>query len=633
MLAGKLKIILILAAPFAMAACVSFSNNSGRRDNSENNDSARYHDSAFNDLNRAPASMNPPAGAGSPKHPMDPVYMRTQGDYQFALGEAYSFEGNHLKAIEAFKTVLIYDQESSIVPMRLAAEYVKMGMLNEAIQFAENAVERNPKSADAHLLLGGLYSTLKSYAKALSQYDEVLKISPKNTEAPMYIGAVYAEQKQFDKAIKYFEALSKNEDYTTPHLAHYYIGRIRTEQVGAQYQKAAEASFKKALEIKHDHVESIMALAGVYEKTGNEEKVLKTLKDFQRDFGPSLKVAEALVQKYLESEKYELAFEQLEILEANTEDSLNVKVKMALVLIEQKKYDQAILRLHDILRHVPDSDKIRFYLAAVYEELNKSDEAIKHFSQIPSGSQFYGEAILHAAYLMKQQKQVGPAIDLVEKGMQSREDIPQLYALYASLLDEKGDIKKAQAVLEKGVKKFPEHVQIRFFLGTVFDRLGDKEKTVENMKLVLKMDPNHIQGLNYLAFTYSEMNTNLDEAEKLVRRALEFEPNDGFILDTLGWVLYKKGDIRESIKVLELAYQRNSTEAVIAEHLGDAYFKQQLVEKAKVMYEKAVENESDLEKAKNIRAKIAALQGQEMKRAERQPASVSDSVSEPSPQN
>jgi tetratricopeptide (TPR) repeat protein len=299
-------------------------------------------------------------------------------------------------------------------------------------------------------------------------------------------------------------------------------------------------------------------------------------------------------------------------------------MRMALVLIEQKKYEKAVVKLKEVLRQVPESDKIRFYLAAIYEEMGKSSEAIENFSRIPAESQYYGESIVHAAYLLKQAKQVEAAIDMVKEGLAKRQDVAQFYSIYASLLDEKGEYQQAAKILADGSEKFPDNVQLQFFLGTIQDRLGDKSQVVEHMKKVIEMDPNHVQGLNYLAFTYAESNKNLEDAEKLARRALEIEPNDGYIQDTLGWILFKKGKFAESIKVLESALKNQPNEAIIAEHLGDAYTKHQLVEKARQMYQRAADSETDVTKAREIRAKITALDKQEIQTSDRKPASTSE---------
>lgn len=614
MLSKKVLILFSVVMNLVAVACVSTPQRSFV------SGSGFYYDSAFNDRNRAPASMSPPSVAADGSDQLDPVYLRTQADYYFQVGEAHSLEGQHQKAVEAFKMVLVYDPRTSQVHLRLAAEYVKLGMLTQALEHSEIAVKRDPKSVDARILLGGLLSTLKVYDKAIQQYEQVLKLEPSNVEAPMYIGAVYAEQKQFEKAARYFEKLAKNEDYATPYIAWYYLGRIRAEQAGKAYEKAAETAYLKALSLKPNYIEAVLALGSLYTKNDRETKAVELYKNHQREHGPNARLAGLLADHYLEQEQYDLAYEQLEILENYSDDTLSARMRMALTLIGQKKYDKAVIKLKEVLRQVPESDKIRFYLGAVYEEMGKAPDAIEHFSRIPSDSQYYGEAVVHAAYLSKQIGKLDEAISMVRKALDKRTDVAQFYAIYASLLDEKNDYVQASKILDEGTKKFPENVQLRFFLGTVADRLGEKSKVIENMKLVIEMDPNHVQGLNYLAFTYAEANNNLDEAEKLVRRALEIEPHDGYILDTLGWILYKKGKFQDAIKVLEAAVRHQPNESIIAEHLGDAYHKHQLVDKARQMYKRAAETETNEKKIREIRQKITALEQQELKYTDRTPA-------------
>lgn len=593
-------------------ACTTYqsSNQAEQATGFRSSEGGRYFESSYDDKNRAPASLTPPLAFGDDRK-MDPAYVQEQADYHFALGESLSYQGKNQNAIEEFKLVLAYDKNSSLIFRRLAAEYLKLGLVTEALEYAEQSVKIDPKDKDSKLLLGSLFYALKLYPKAILQYEDVLKLDPDNTEAPLYIGATYAEEKMYDKAVKYFESLAKNDEFTTPHLAYYYIGKVRVEQEDKKFLKAAESAFKKALEIKPDHAETVLALGALYNKLGQKEKTLSLYKTYQKDFGPSFKIAEVLSQTYMEEEKFEEALEQLEVLEKNSDDPLNAKVKIALIFIEKKKFTAAVEKLHEIIKLVPDSDKIRFYLAAVYEEMNSKPEAVEHFLKIQPDSQYYPDSVLHATYLLKTLQQTDKAIKVVTDGIKNNDQIPQFYALYASLLDEKNDHKTAVKMLTAASEKFPDNVQIKFYLGTVFDKLGDKEKVVTNMKQVIEMDPNHSQGLNYLAFTYAEMNSHLDEAEKLARRAFELDPKDGYVLDTLGWVLFKKGLYKDSLKTLEAAFQLTPQESIIAEHLGDVYMKNQLVEKAKEMYEKAVTFETDSTKIKLIKEKLTSLDKQQ----------------------
>lgn len=575
-------------------------------------DASPYFDAAYNDHNRAPASMTPPQDAANHEKRLDAPNQRALADYHFSVGEAYSFDGKHSQAIESFKTVLIYDPSSIQVKLRLAAEYVKMGSSSEALRLALEASKENPKLIEPHLLLGGLYTSLKNFDDAIKEYETALRLDKKNTDAMMYLGAVYSEKKEYDKAAGYFEALAKTETYMTPQAAYYYIGRIREDQGTPAAQKAAESAYKKALSLKPEYTEASMALAGYYLKQKKNNLAIEQLKNFQRNYGPNLRVAEVLSSLYLQDEKYDLALEQFEIMESDPDETLNVKVKTALIYIDQKQYPKAAEKLQSVLKVAPDSDKIRFYLAAVYEEMGEKAKAIDQFAQVPSISQFYQDSVIHAAYLLKEDKNISEAKKLVEKALTDRKDIPQFYALYASLSDNLESVEKAIATLKAGEEKFPEYVQIQFFLGTLWDRKGDKEQSLRHMKKVIDLDPNHVQGLNYLAFTLAEMGKDLDQAEKMVKRALEIEPKDGFVLDTYGWILFKRGQGHDAVRILEQAHRIQPQESIIAEHLGDAYYKIQLLEKAKKMYEKAASATDDTMKIQQLQTKVTSIEKQEL---------------------
>lgn len=585
---------------------------------------ATYYESSFNDRNRAPAFFAP-ATAGE-EGTLDPVYMRTQADYYFAMGESFSLDGQSQKAIESFKNALVYDQNSSAVNMRLATEYLKQGLISESLAQAEDAVKKDPKNVEIHLLLGGLYSSTKVYTKAMQEYETVLKIQPDNLEAPLYIGALYSEQKQSEKAIKYFDSLAKNSNYSSPHLAYYYIGRVRLEQ-GDKFEKMAEDAFKKSLQLKPEFADSVLALGALYTKQKKAEKAISMYLEFQKINSPNPRVAEVLSQIFIDRGEFDKAYDQLEVVESESDDPLNARMKMALILIEQKRYELAAHKLEAVLADAPDSDKVRFYLAAVYEETKQNEKAVREYSKIPATSTYYGESVVHGSYLLKNMGKLNEAIKMAAQGLKDRGDQPQIFAMYASLLDEKADYREAAKILEQGLAKFPMNAQLRFYYGTINDRLGHKDVVVSEMRKVLELDPNHVQSMNYLAFTYAEMNLHLSDAEKLARRALELEPKDGYVLDTLGWILFKQAKISESIKFLEAAHQHQSKVSIIAEHLGDAYYKHSMVEKAKSMYLKAADLETDKKKVEEIKNKIFAIERQELA-GPRLPASIKSPIAE-----
>lgn len=581
-----------------------------------------YRDSTFGNLNPAPTALRPPDYNSDGETPiLDNAYLSSQADYHFTMGESLSYEGQSPRAVEEFKLTLIYDPKSVHVRLRLAAEYVRMGMITEAVEQGEIAVEMQPSNVDALMLLGGLYTGLKMYEPARKQFESVLKTQPGHPEAAVYLGALFAEERRYDESISYFEALASNKEFKDPERAYYYIGRVRSEQ-GAEYYGVAEKAFIKALQLKSEYPEAASALATLYKAQGKDKEMEQVLRSYQDKFGPEREMARQLSHYYLEKEEYEKALTQLETLDSFERDNLNIKIQIALILIEQKRYENAAQRLEDVLLQAPESDKVRYYLGAVYEEVGQPDLALIHYARIPSSSTYFPEAIVHTAHIQKTKGNLPRALQTLEKAIEEEPELPQLYAYYATLLDEQKNYRKAMTMLTGAVEKFPTNTQLLFFLGTMHDRLGNSKETISQMVKVLDQDKDHVQALNYLAYTYAELGKNLDEADVLAQRALELQPNDGYILDTVGWISFKRGDVENAIKYLEAAFKLKSDEAIIAEHLGDAYLRHEMWQKAQKMYMKAAQLEGDQPRAKKLQEKIANVQSQNQ-RPSRAPASLS----------
>lgn len=566
---------------------------------------ASYRNPELSNFNPAPKSMSPPQ-SGAEDTVVDPTHLRTQADYHYALGEALSFDGESDKAVEEFKLALVYDVNSASIRLRLGTEYLRQGLLTEAVEQAEQAEKLEPENVAVNEFLGSVYGALKMYKQAGEKYQNVMRKDPNNKDVPMQMGALLVEQEQFDAAETYFMKASKTEDGDQNHMAYYYVGKMRLGQ-GAIYFKQAEKAFIQCLQIKPDFEEGALALYELYSARDEKPRALKLLESFQDQFGPKKSVAYQLGQYYLEKENYEKAFKHLQVLESFEQQNLNVKVKIALILIEQKKYDEAIDKLEQIIVLAPSSDKIRFYLAAVYEETGKHDLAIQNFNRIESTSTYFAEAVVHSAYLYRKKQDLDAASRLLQKSIAARDDVPQFYAFYASLLDERREYKAGSVMLEQATKKFPDNTQLRFYLGSMYDRLGRQEDMIAEMRKVLSVDEKHVQALNYLAYTFAESGKNLDEAESMARSAMKLQPNDGYILDTVGWVIFKQGRVEEAIQYLETAHRLRPEESIIAEHLGDAYYVYELSDKAKQMYLKAVSFEKDQEKVVKIKAKLDTL--------------------------
>jgi len=155
-----------------------------------------------------------------------------------------------------------------------------------------------------------------------------------------------------------------------------------------------------------------------------------------------------------------------------------------------------------------------------------------------------------------------------------------------------------------GLEENKENMDLLFQLGAIYDKMGNFEKMIVQMKEVLRLDPNHADALNYLGYSYADRGIHLDEALKLIQKAMTLKPNMGYITDSLGWVYFKLGDYEKARIELEKANQLTPDDPIVTEHLGDSYYKLHRIEKAVEFYEKALKLEPKPDQVERLKNKI-----------------------------
>ncbi len=133
------------------------------------------------------------------------------------------------------------------------------------------------------------------------------------------------------------------------------------------------------------------------------------------------------------------------------------------------------------------------------------------------------------------------------------------------------------------------------------------DQGVEQMQSILKINPENVDALNYIGYTWTQKGEHLDEAGKMLKRALVLRPNNGYIQDSWGWYLFVRGRVNEAVVELEKAASLKPNESTILEHLGDAYLRNNLEEKALARYMDAVKFAEDEEGRKKIADKVGSL--------------------------
>jgi tetratricopeptide (TPR) repeat protein len=159
-------------------------------------------------------------------------------------------------------------------------------------------------------------------------------------------------------------------------------------------------------------------------------------------------------------------------------------------------------------------------------------------------------------------------------------------------------------VLEATLKKYPDTPGLMYEVAMVYeqlDRLDDMEKM---LRKVIAVQPDYAHAYNALGYSLADRNLRLPEAKTLIERALNLAPDDAFILDSMGWVLYRMGDNAQAIPYLQRAYSLRP-DAEIAVHLGEVLWASGQQDKAKDVWRNVQSKDPTNESLRGTLARLA----------------------------
>ncbi|KAB2837682.1 tetratricopeptide repeat protein, partial [bacterium] len=280
-----------------------------------------------------------------------------------------------------------------------------------------------------------------------------------------------------------------------------------------------------------------------------------------------------------------------------------------------KDFDQAIDRFNKVLQLSPQNDRVSYYLGLLEAQRKNYPKALRYFENVPTSSELYKESVLRIALVYQEMNQIPQAIEHVQKALKVRKDVPELYELLGTLYGKQGQYAKGIAAVDQGLKKFPNQERLLFSKGVLQDKQGEFEKSIETMRRLLVVNPRNSSALNYIGYSYADRGMNLQEAVALLTQANEIKPNDGYILDSLGWAHFKAGNREKALQLLHQANKLSPNEPIILEHLGDVYLDKGDKEKARGYFQAAVAaaigqehpEAREVEDLKRIQSKLTAL--------------------------
>ncbi|WP_429931771.1 tetratricopeptide repeat protein [Agrobacterium vitis] len=316
---------------------------------------------------------------------------------------------------------------------------------------------------------------------------------------------------------------------------------------------------------------AVMALATLEAKTGNKQKALDALAagdEVLNNYPPFKAMRERI-------EKGEVPKPQVATAD---EGAASVLFSIGGALNRQGTQDTVALYLQLSRALDPDSADTLIMLGGIAEGNKQTDLAISLYKQVPAESPMRRISEMQLGLALAETGKVEESKAHLKSLIASDPQDIRSYLAYGSVLSDAKDYTEMAANYDKaaeiigsapGKNQWP----VFFQRGIAYERLKKWDQAEPNFRKALELNPQQPQVLNYLGYSWVDMNRNLQEGLEMIKKAVELKPDDGYIVDSLGWAYYRLGRYDEAVEELERAVQLKAGDATINDHLGDAYWR------------------------------------------------------------
>jgi tetratricopeptide (TPR) repeat protein len=546
----------------------------------------------------APQIRPSPAGIKKPDRQSDSfnlkpaadLVLRPEGERKagalahFIEGMAFEENGEMDQALEAYRKVLNVDPGQSDLASRVAAMLIRQDDFPQAIDVLKDAIKANPNDAEPYRQLAFIYAKyLKKTDQAVDYANRAIALNPRDIEAYERLCEIELAAGEEKKAREVLERATK---------VHSDDAAFWT-RLGKLY---AAILFKPDAQPKPDELGRVNEIfKKAAERANDDPAILKDVADY---YASSQQLKEAIPL-------------YLRVLELQPDDA-NAREKLATGFILTNQRGKAVEMLEQIIKQHPEKYQPYDLLAQVLDEEARSLQRAKHLdeakAQFAKVAANYEQSLLispnHAGtYLRLAELFLGPlkdagrAVKFLTEARRRFPGAPEIVYYLALAQREAKHTQQAVATFEEALHEAEldqdnEIVNAKFYFnyGATAERAGLYEKAADLLRKSIALDPaNAAEAYNYLGYMWVDHNMHLEEAEGMIKRALQIEPNNGSYLDSLGWLEFRQGKFDQALAdLLRAAKNLEHDDSVVFEHIGDTYLKLNRVPQALEAWQKAL---------------------------------------------
>lgn len=543
----------------------------------------------------APASDPPPETANGESRDLSCAY------FYFLWGAHAESNKNYSEAQEAYEKALICDPEADYVLKKLPVLLIKMEKLHAAAQWLREAIKKNPNDIDNQLLLARLDVNTGDFNEAIQIYEKILELAPDNSTVRLRLGYLYSQQGRYKEGEKTIKVLLVKDPGS--YFALLYLARLAIQS--GDFDSAA--IFYEKILPQHWSPELVYEMIEFYSMREQYKRVEQLYSSILKKDPENEQAALGRVHSLLLLDQEKEALKELARIRSFSSKPTNIDLISSRVFIRTRNFDKANVLLERILAK-EESSAARYMLAVIRYETDKHEAALAHLRRISKDDEEFENSITLQAKILTDLQRTPEAITLVKKLIDNpNRRQPLYYSLLAGIYLNQKQLADGHNVLEKGTELYPDNVQLSFEYGLLLEKEGKQNEAIARMEKVLELQPDHVEALNYLGYTWAENNVHLDKALEYIKKAIVLKPDNGFILDSLGWVYFRMGELEKARTALERAIVLEPEDPYIQEHMGDIFQASGQKGRARDAWHKARGLFQDQELKEQIQKKIDEL--------------------------
>ena len=483
--------------------------------------------------------------------------------YEFLLGEIALQRGDNALAAQTFLDLAKRTRDPRVA--RRAVEIANQSRMPElALEAAKTWHELDAGSSQALQVVAALLVANKRVDDALPYLEKLLATDGVNLENGfMQLNRLLAANPDKAANLRVVRQLvSKHPKLPQAHFA------LAQASVSAGDDDAAIAAIRRASALRPDWELAALLEAQIAQRR-SPAAAAKVLGDFVAK-NPNSREARLNYARVLVMDKrLPEARKQFEAVLAANPGNTEVIYAVGLLAFQLRDFPVAEENMKRLLSlGYRDANGVRYLLGQIAEEQKQWPQAMQWYERITEGEQLIPARMRTANVLARQGKLDEARSFLKRAAADNPDEEAQLTVAEAQLLREANRNQDAFTLLSEALQKEPEQPELLYDYALTAEKLERFDVLESNLRKLIEVRPDHAHAYNALGYSFAERNQRLPEARKLVERALELAPDDFFILDSLGWVMYRQGDLKGAAEQLRRAYS-GRPDAEIGAHLGE----------------------------------------------------------------